>query len=408
MSNKNLENHTKIHEDLTPLKKIETINTKVVSETLKIGTRDSELAMKQTYLVMEKLKEHYHHLSFKIESMKTLGDQILDVALSKIGSKSLFTKELEVALVEKHVDIVVHSLKDLPTTLPDGLVIGAVLTRENPCDAVILHSKYKDKSLKTLPEGCLIGTSSLRRVAQLKRRFPHLQFESIRGNLNTRLQKLEKDGKYDAIILAAAGVVRMGWKDKISQYLDYEDCMYAVGQGALAIECREGDSSTLDLLSPLNDQDTLLSVTAERAFMKSLEGGCSVPLAVQCEVKDTELLLSGGVWSLDGSEEVKDSLSVTLKDSDDNVKESENGSSSSSPRRKILKVSPTIYCGLVSPKDLKKEMRIAYDLGVKLATIFIDKGAKSILESAKAANNNQTINLNPRKEQNGNQVKTSS
>ncbi|MCL4134536.1 UNVERIFIED_CONTAM: hypothetical protein GTU68_000718 [Idotea baltica] len=303
--------------------------------------------------------------------MKTIGDKILDVSLSKIGSKSLFTKELELALENKHVDMVVHSLKDLPTTLPEGLVIGAVCSRENPCDAVIVHPKHKDSTLKDLAADSVIGTSSLRRVAQLKRRYPHLKFECIRGNLNTRLKKLEDDDKYDAIVLAAAGVIRMGWGSKISEYLEHKDCMYAVGQGALAIECRESDSSTLELLAPLNHVDTLICVAAERALMKSLEGGCSVPLAVHCEIKDENLVMRGGVWSLDGSEELVEFTSCSFED----VKETE----------KEEKLSPSVN-SLVSRPECRERLRRSYDLGVSLAKKLLAKGAKKILDEAKAAN----------------------
>ncbi|KPP79113.1 hypothetical protein Z043_101333 [Scleropages formosus] len=203
-------------------------------------------------------------------AMSTVGDKILDKALSKIGEKSLFTKELENALERNEVDLVVHSLKDLPTSLPPGFTIGAVLKRETPYDAVILHPKKAGLTLDTLPEGSVIGTSSLRRAAQLKRRFPHLEFKDIRGNLNTRLKKLDDHDDYSAIILAAAGLRRLGWESRISQILTPDDCMYAVGQGALAVEARAGDEDILKMLSVLNDTDTVLRCVAERAFLRHL------------------------------------------------------------------------------------------------------------------------------------------
>ncbi|KAK4325711.1 hypothetical protein Pmani_003654 [Petrolisthes manimaculis] len=193
------------------------------SALVRIGSRDSELAKKQTYMVRDALQKVHPKLEFEIITMKTKGDKILNLALSKIGSKSLFTKELEMALEEGQVDMVVHSLKDLPTTLPDGLVIGCVSEREDPRDAVIMHPKHTTASLASLPMDSVIGTSSVRRAAQLKRKFPNLRFESVRGNLNTRLRKLDTADDYAALILAAAGVLRMGWADRISQVI-YKYC----------------------------------------------------------------------------------------------------------------------------------------------------------------------------------------
>ncbi|XP_014678106.1 PREDICTED: porphobilinogen deaminase-like [Priapulus caudatus] len=188
----------------------------------------------------------------------------------KIGEKALFTKELEVALEEKAVDLVVHSLKDLPTVLPPGMVIAAVCKRDSPEDAVVLHPKHAGKTLSLLPEGSVVGTSSLRRVAQLRRAFPHLRFDDVRGNLNTRLRKLDDGATYDALVLAAAGLERMGWKDRIAQRLTEEESLYAVGQGALAVECRADDASTIAMLAQLHHTTTLLRCVAERAFLKQL------------------------------------------------------------------------------------------------------------------------------------------
>lgn len=239
-----------------------------VSRVIRIGTRKSQLARIQTDSVADKLKELYPDIHVEIVGMSTTGDKILDTALSKIGEKSLFTKELENALERNEVDLVVHSLKDLPTTLPPGFTIGAVLKRENPHDAVVLHPKHAGKTLDTLPENSVIGTSSLRRAAQLKKRFPHLEFKDIRGNLNTRLKKLDEKEDFAAIILAAAGLRRMGWENRISQILGPEDCMYAVGQGALAVEVRARDTDILEMVSVLHDPDTVLRCIAERAFLR--------------------------------------------------------------------------------------------------------------------------------------------
>ncbi|XP_076045274.1 porphobilinogen deaminase-like protein l(3)02640 isoform X2 [Oratosquilla oratoria] len=311
--------------------------------------------------------------------MKTKGDKILDKALSKIGSKSLFTKELEMALEDGSVDIVVHSLKDLPTTLPEGMVIGAVCEREDPRDVAVMHPSYKSETLASLPSGSVIGTSSLRREAQLKRKYPHLKFESVRGNLNTRLAKLDKGDKYTALILAAAGVIRMGWEERITQALEKDSCMYAVGQGALAVECRENDQDILDLLSHIVHKPTTMATVAERAFMFTLEGGCSAPVGVSTKVEDGVVTVEGGVWSLDGSEEIKGILSSKDNESLDSDNSSE-GTPAKQPR-----VSPA-FCGIVpAPGELSK-IKQSYELGITLAKSLLEKGAKRILEEAKAAN----------------------
>ncbi|KAK1788207.1 hypothetical protein P4O66_016670 [Electrophorus voltai] len=275
----------------------------------------AQLARIQTDSVADRLREFYHDVHLEIVAMSTTGDKILDTALSKIGEKSLFTKELENALERNEVDLVVHSLKDLPTGLPVGFTIGAVLKRENPYDAVVLHPQNAGKSLESLPSKSLVGTSSLRRAAQLKKRFPHLEFKDIRGNLNTRLKKLDENNDFSAIILAAAGLQRMGWEYRISQILDPEDCLYAVGQGALAVEVRARDQDILEMVSVLHDPDTVLRSIAERAFLRHLEGGCSVPVAVHTEVKNSQLYLTGAVYSLDGSDSLKETMQTSI-DSD--------------------------------------------------------------------------------------------
>ncbi|XP_056643914.1 porphobilinogen deaminase [Diorhabda carinulata] len=284
---------------------------------VRVGSRKSELALVQTRYVISLLKDCFPEKEFEIVSMSTLGDKVLDIALPKIGEKSLFTKELETALATGCVDFVVHSLKDLPTTLPEGMAVGAVLTREDPRDALVLQKDLKDYSLETLPEKSVVGTSSLRRTAQLTKKFPHLIVENIRGNLNTRLKKLDDLGKYQAIILAAAGLKRIGWEDRISKILDEEELLYAVGQGALAVECRADNEEIINMLEPLYDLETTLRVTAERSFLKTLGGGCSAPVAVSSILKITNdnelgLYLKGAVWSLDGKEEAIESANTNI------------------------------------------------------------------------------------------------
>lgn len=215
----------------------------------------------------------------------------------------MFTKELEVALDNGQVDFVVHSLKDLPTTLPPGLTIGAVIKRHDPRDCVVLHPKHRAVTrLSALPAGSVLGTSSLRRIAQLSRHYPHLNFENIRGNLNTRLRKLDTDNKYDGIVLAAAGIERLGWKERVNLFLEKQDMMYAVSQGAMAVECRENDVRTISMLAKIHHQETALRVTAERVFMKELDGGCSVPLGTWSVLENQCLCVSGAVFSVDGKE----------------------------------------------------------------------------------------------------------
>ncbi|KAL1514280.1 hypothetical protein ABEB36_003561 [Hypothenemus hampei] len=283
-----------------------------------VGSRKSELALIQTRHVISLLTKLYPDIKFEIVTMTTMGDRIIDIPLPKIGEKSLFTKELETALADGTVDFIVHSLKDLPTSLPSGMVIGAVLTREDPRDALVLHKDIEKHTLTTLPKGSVIGTSSLRRTAQLAKKYPHLKIENIRGNLNTRLKKLDDLGQYQAIILASAGLIRIGWKDRISKQLDATEFLYAVGQGAIAVECRAKDEKVIKLLEPLYDLPTALRVIAERSFLKTLGGGCSAPVAVTSDLKlmkekEVEVSLRGAVWSLNGKEEIIDEEKVVLQ-----------------------------------------------------------------------------------------------
>ncbi|KAG8190135.1 hypothetical protein JTE90_026703 [Oedothorax gibbosus] len=331
---------------------------------IQIGSRKSQLALFQTNFVADLLKKKHANISYDIVSMTTIGDKILDVALSKIGEKSLFTKELEVALEKKEVHMVVHSLKDLPTTLPPGMVIGAVCKRENPYDVVVFSPDYSCKSLKDLPEGSTIGTSSLRRIAQLKRNLPNMKFESVRGNLNTRLRKLDENKTYAALILAAAGLIRLDMEHRIDAVLSPKECMYAIGQGALAIECREDDLATIKLLSKISDEETTICCIAERAFMRALEGGCSVPIGVNSKIENNELTLEGGVFSLDGSKSIIEKLSK-------NVYKKTPG--------KLKKH----YAGIVAPHLPCHILSASEHLGEELAKLFIEKGAGDILKEAR-------------------------
>ncbi|MBD2541605.1 hydroxymethylbilane synthase, partial [Coleofasciculus sp. FACHB-SPT36] len=262
------------------------------ARTIRIGSRKSQLALVQTYWVQEQLQKHFPECTFEVHTMATQGDKILDVALAKIGDKGLFTKELELGMLNQETDFAVHSLKDLPTNLPEGLVLGCVSERENPADALVVHEKHKDKQLETLPEGAVIGTSSLRRLAQLRHHYPHLSFKDIRGNLNTRLAKLDT-GEYDGIILAVAGLHRLGMSDRIHQVIAPEVSLHAVGQGALGIECRAGDTEILELLKVLEHQPTAQRCYAERAFLRNLEGGCQVPIGVNTQIDGDTLTLTG-------------------------------------------------------------------------------------------------------------------
>ncbi|WNZ22297.1 hydroxymethylbilane synthase [Leptolyngbya sp. NK1-12] len=276
--------------------------------SIRIGSRKSQLALVQTHWVQAELQQRFADRKFEVHTMSTQGDKILDVALAKIGDKGLFTKELEIGMLQGEIDFAVHSLKDLPTRLPEGLMLGCVTEREDPADALVVHARHQDKQIDTLPEGAVVGTSSLRRLAQLQHHYPHLAFKDIRGNLNTRLQKLDA-GEFDAIILAVAGLRRLGMAERIHQVLPPEVSLHAVGQGALGIECRAEDSEILELLKALEHQPTAYRCYAERSFLRELEGGCQVPIGVNTTIEGNTLTLTGMVASLDGQQMVKDSIS---------------------------------------------------------------------------------------------------
>ncbi len=264
---------------------------------LRIGTRGSLLALTQSEWVKAELERRWPGCRVELNIIKTTGDKILDVPLAKVGGKGLFVKEIEDALLDGAVDLAVHSMKDVPAVLPAGLEIGAVPRREDARDVLISHAGLP---LSELPEGALVGTSSLRRAAQLRNLRPDLTVENLRGNLDTRLRKV-REGRYDAVILAAAGIHRMGWKERITSYLEAAHFLPAIGQGALGIEIRTDDEAVRSLLVPLHDPDTAAAVRAERSLLKELEGGCQVPIAGFAQVVDgSRLELAGLVASIDG------------------------------------------------------------------------------------------------------------
>ncbi|KAF6577529.1 Porphobilinogen deaminase [compost metagenome] len=276
--------------------------------TIVVGSRQSALALTQTGHVIEDLNalcaKHGMDLQFVVKKILTKGDRILDVTLSKVGGKGLFVKEIEQAMLAGEIDMAVHSMKDMPSELPEGLVNGAVPRREDPRDCLITLGA---KSLEDLPQGAKVGTSSLRRASQIKSMRPDLQLEPVRGNIDSRLKKLETEG-FDAIILAAAGLHRMGWKERITSYIPEEDCLPAVGQGALGIECRASDEELLALLHLYNDRDTSATVAAERTFLGVLNGGCQVPIGAHAVWAGQEISLTGMVGSPDGEVILKETL----------------------------------------------------------------------------------------------------
>ncbi len=268
---------------------------------VKVGTRESRLALWQTEWVVAELAKAHPDREFAFVHIKTKGDKILDSPLAKIGDRGLFVKEIEEALLARQVDLAVHSMKDVPTEVRTGLVMAAVTRRADPRDCLLSR---RHRSFAGLPTGAKVGTSSLRRVAQLKAARPDLEFVAIRGNLDTRLRKLETLG-LDALVLAAAGLERLGWTELVVERLSPDLCLPAVGQGALGIETRAGDTETRALVRSLSDPVTTACVAAERAFLAELEGGCQVPIGALAEPDGGDLLLRGAVASLDGSRLVR-------------------------------------------------------------------------------------------------------
>ncbi|MGD9016256.1 MAG: hydroxymethylbilane synthase [Desulfobacterales bacterium] len=272
-----------------------------MTDRIHIGTRGSQLALWQANWVKDTLKRHHPGIHVELTVIKTKGDKILDVPLAKVGGKGLFVKEIEEALLDGRIDLAVHSMKDMPSDIPEGLAIGAVPARENPKDALIAASA---SGLSGLPEGAVIGTSSLRRGSQILHIRPDLRIRPLRGNLDTRLRKLDT-GDFDAIILAAAGVRRLGLASRITELLEEQIMLPAVGQGALCVEIRQNDPRVHPLIAPLEDWDTRCAVTAERSFLHRLEGGCQVPIAGHASVDGDEVELTGLVADLSGQTVIK-------------------------------------------------------------------------------------------------------
>lgn len=270
-----------------------------------IGTRGSLLAMAQATWVKRELERRFDRLQVDLKKIKTTGDKILDVPLAKVGGKGLFVKEIEEALLKKEIDIAVHSMKDLPTEIPDGLKIAAVTMREDPSDVLISRD---GKRLPGLSQGAKIGTSSLRRICQLLHFRPDLKVKQLRGNLDTRLKKLDA-GEVDAIVLAAAGVKRMGWEARITEYITHDISLPATGQGALGIETRLDDISVESKITKLNHPETYRCVMAERAFLGRLQGGCQVPIAAFARIEDGIFVMDGLVGSLDGKRLIRERIS---------------------------------------------------------------------------------------------------
>ncbi len=310
-----------------------------MKKTIRIGTRGSQLALYQAKKVKATLEEIFPELQVELKIIKTKGDKILDVALSKIGDKGLFTKEIENELIDGSVDIAVHSLKDLPTTLPEGLKLGAVLERAEFRDALV---SLNGKKMADLKAGDVIATSSLRRIAGLLKVNNQIVIKDIRGNVNSRLKKME-EGYCDAMIMAAAGLQRLGLDEYITEIIDPEVLMPAVSQGAIAIETRLNDPEVDELMAKVNHPETWNTILAERAFLAHLEGGCQVPLGCYSKFEDGILNMSGFVASVDGKQYIRE--------------------------------------------DISEEITKGAEIGVRLAEKMLEKGAGEILNQIKSTNN---------------------
>ena len=273
----------------------------MTQRVVRIATRKSALALWQAEFVKAELLKAHQHISVELVPMTTKGDIILDTPLAKVGGKGLFIKELEIAMQEGRADIAVHSMKDVPVEFPQGFGLHAICARENPSDAFVSN---RFGSLDALPQNATVGTSSLRRQVQLRALRPDLNIKDLRGNVNTRLAKLD-DGQYDAIILASAGLIRLGMQDRITQEITSELSLPAVGQGAVGIECRNDDAELISLLAPLHDMRTATCVMAERALNAKLQGGCQVPIGSFCIWQDETLMLRGLVGSISGKQIIK-------------------------------------------------------------------------------------------------------
>ncbi|CAH6721502.1 porphobilinogen deaminase [[Candida] jaroonii] len=327
-------------------------------EEIRIGGRKSHLAIVQSEIVKDLIEKNYSQYKCSITALNTLADDNLDKALYTFGGKPVWTQELENLLTKdvgdfKQIDLIVHSLKDLPTNLPEDFELGAITKREDPRDAIIMKAGSTYKSLKDLPDGSVVGTSSIRRSAQLLEKYPNLKFESVRGNLETRLRKLDNDNKYECIILAAAGLIRIGADHRITKCLDSDEMFYSVGQGALGIEIRKNDHKIKEILSKVNHLSTSYRCLSERSLMRFLEGGCSVPLGVISEFNEStnDLKLKAKVVSVDGQQCVECELNKTITNNQD-----------------------------------------CEDLGVELGKKMIENGVKKILDEIDYENINQNPN----------------
>ena len=283
-----------------------------MKEILRIATRQSPLALWQANFVKAELEKYHPNLTVELVTMVTKGDVILDTPSAKIGGKGLFVKELELALLEERADIAVHSMKDVPMSFPEGLGLAVICEREDPRDAFV-SNRYA--SLAELPEGAIVGTSSLRRQCQLMAAYPHLTVKSLRGNVGTRLSKLD-NGEYDAIILASAGLIRLGMPERIKSFISVEDSLPAAGQGAVGIETRVNDTRVLNYLAKLNHNPTACCVMAERAMNTRLQGGCQVPIGGFATLNGEELELNALVGSLDGSTIIRASGKAHQRDAE--------------------------------------------------------------------------------------------
>ncbi len=279
-----------------------------MKKKITIGTRGSQLALWQANHIKSEIEGHFPEIEVELLIIKTTGDRITDRPLAMVGGKGLFVKEIESALLNKDIDLAVHSMKDMPGELPDGLTIGAIPTRENPFDVLIAKD---NKMLTDYAPGAKIGTSSPRRASQIKHVRPDVQIESIRGNLDTRIKKLQA-GEYDAIVLAAAGLRRLGQKDVITEYLDETVMIPAVGQGALCIETCENDNEIAPIMKTLDDSDTRICVEGERAFLKQIEGSCHIPVACFGKVMDTGIQMTAIVASEDGKQIIKEQITCPV------------------------------------------------------------------------------------------------
>jgi hydroxymethylbilane synthase len=281
-----------------------------------IGTRGSKLALWQAEWVKSEIQHLHSEIEISLIKIKTTGDMILDVPLAKIGGKGLFVKEIEEAILRHKVDMAVHSMKDVPTELPEGLHLAAICRREDPRDALITKvqsSEFRVQSYKDLPHGATVGTSSLRRLCQLMNIRPDLKIVQLRGNLDTRIRKLD-EGQFDAIIVAVAGVKRLGLAYRITEILEPEICLPAIGQGAIGIECRVNDKVINTILGALNHQETSISVRAERAILRRLGGGCQVPIAAYARIEDGRVIMDGLVGSITGERVIKGHAEGKLED----------------------------------------------------------------------------------------------